>query len=526
MTKPIKVIDLFAGPGGLGEGFSSHKDHFKIAISIEKEASAHRTLKLRAFIRQFPTPPKEYYEFLKGNLGKTPEDQLYKIEKYKDQLAEAESEARCLTLGEDNPEIQSAIDKAVGKDDCILIGGPPCQAYSLAGRSRNVGIKDYKAEDDKRNFLYLEYLKVIARYQPKIYVMENVKGMLSAKINGTPIFESIRQDLQHPSKATGEKTFGGRKKHKYRIVSLVTPDSEEDLIGYTKKDPRDYIIRAEEYGIPQKRHRVILLGLREDIADKWSNDYLLKPEKKVTVKHVIDDLPPLRSGFSKVENTSENWVKFLNTSSPQLAKDLNKAKINEVSDFIKSLSNQFKAPESNQGKNLGIVKTKAFKVIKSNTVLINWYIDKNMDGYIINHETRGHLEKDLHRYLFSSSWAKVANKHKWSNRFPKSSDYPEILKPNHKNFNTGKFADRFRTQVEQDAATTITSHISKDGHYFIHYDPLQCRSLTVREAARIQTFPDNYFFVGNRTEQYIQVGNAVPPYLAFKISNILKSLLV
>jgi Site-specific DNA methylase len=133
---------------------------------------------------------------------------------------------------------------------------------------------------------------------------------------------------------------------------------------------------------------------------------------------------------------------------------------------------------------------------------------------VINHETRGHIEKDLYRYLFCSTWAKVANKNKWDNPFPKSRDYPNNLKPNHKNFDSGKFADRFRVQLAHTPATTITSHISKDGHYFIHYDPSQCRSLTVREAARIQTFPDNYFFVGNRTQQYVQVGNAVPPYLA------------
>ncbi|NLD20937.1 MAG: DNA cytosine methyltransferase, partial [Bacteroidales bacterium] len=132
--------------------------------------------------------------------------------------------------------------------------------------------------------------------------------------------------------------------------------------------------------------------------------------------------------------------------------------------------------------------------------------------------SRSHIETDLHRYLFCSAWAICAEREGWEIITPKSNDYIEELMPNHANFKSGKFSDRFRVQAKSIPATTITSHISKDGHYFIHPDPKQCRSLTVREAARVQTFPDNYFFVGNRTQQYVQVGNAVPPYLAYKIA--------
>lgn len=527
MKKPIKIIDLFSGPGGLGEGFSAcpHDDGsnaFEIAISIEKEKSAHSTLLLRSFFRKLSETDKTaYYNFLKGKLGSKPTEQLYPM--FPKEYEAAKKEALCLELGKDNTKINAAIRKAIGEDECILIGGPPCQAYSLAGRSRNMGIKDYDAKEDHRNFLYLEYLKVIARFQPALFVMENVKGMLSAKVDGKPIFDSIYSDLKSPSKASHTAPEGKRVKNNYKLFSFVSPNSGVEELD---RDPRDFIIRSENYSIPQKRHRVILLGIREDIAHKWDDSMLLEKSNEISVKGALFGLPELRSGLSKVKkHTNQDWENAVKSISnevlPALSKS-NESKHKKVSKEIGSIIKGSTFSNLGQGSNLG---QKAEKVKTGSLKLNNWLYEKRLQGYISNHETRGHIEKDLNRYLFCSAWAKCAKREGWEVLTPKSNDYIDELIPNHSNFKTGKFADRFRVQAESIPATTITSHISKDGHYFIHPDPKQCRSLTVREAARIQTFPDDYFFVGNRTEQYVQVGNAVPPFLAYKIARSVHQIL-
>ncbi|MDZ7803622.1 DNA cytosine methyltransferase [Thiohalophilus sp.] len=522
MKSPFKIIDLFAGPGGLGEGFSGYKTKsgdspFKIALSVEMEQSAHKTLALRAFYRQFPESevPEEYYQYLAGNMGKSPEDELYKIPHLRSYANKAKDEARNLTLGTDNREIFKSIKKALGKNtrNWVLIGGPPCQAYSIVGRSRNKGIDGYIAEEDKRNFLYKEYLRVISKFQPAVFVMENVKGMLSAKIAGELIFKQIRNDLRCPSKAL--KNSDARVE--YEILPLVEPE-QTDLFTLDKINPKDYLIMSENYGIPQTRHRVILLGVRSDILKNWNNNFINKTTPPIT-RTIIQDLPKLRSGLSKETDTCENWVSEILTKSEKLLSQTNKLGLSDVSGCIDQSLERISRADLHRGVNWSTEKCSGMSK-KLDRKFRNWFIDKTGWRGVVNHETKSHIQADLHRYLFSACYSRVKN-----GEIPRTKDFPPMLRADHANWETGHFSDRFRTQASNQVAKTITSHIAKDGHYYIHYDPAQCRSLTVREAARIQTFPDNYFFVGTRTQQYIQVGNAVPPYLARQIADIVFSLL-
>jgi len=524
---PIKIIDLFAGPGGLGEGFSSLEVNgvypFRISLSVEMEHSAWKTLRLRSFIRQFiysgELIPDEYYQYLAGELGSSPEEILFK--KYEKQAQAATDEALQLTLGEDNDNqvIFDKIKNKLGNDkNWILIGGPPCQAFSLMGRARNKGKEGYVAEEDHRHFLYQEYLKIIENFSPAVFVMENVKGILSSKIDGEPIFNKIKEDLENPGKALNKEV-----KATYTIYSLAsTNDAHAD--SESPQDPHDFVIKSEDYGIPQARHRVILLGVRDDISIVPKK--LEKQKKKITIEQVIGDLPKLRSGLSKNKgrDTSEGWAKVIRDELYLFLKQPSECTLDK--NLTKEINNTINTIEQNKlekGKDCIQPAKDIYRNMPKE--LKNWY-SKGWKSGVCNHNTRGHMDSDLARYLFCSTFAKVnSSTENKTRQSPKLKDFPDVLLPNHKNAKSGKFVDRFKVQEKGLPATTITSHISKDGHYYIHYDSSQCRSLTVREAARIQTFPDNYFFEGNRTQQYVQVGNAVPPLLANKVAKIVFQIL-
>lgn len=507
MSSKVSVIDLFAGPGGLGEGFSAFSlgggfRPFSIELSVEKEASAHKTLELRAFFRQFESgAPDEYYSYLKGQMSR---EALFSA--FPKQRAAAIEETlggpRALGHADDDKVIQKRLKALRSTEDrFVLIGGPPCQAYSLAGRARNNCNSCYRPEKDQRHFLYREYLNVLHAMQPDVFVMENVKGILSSKINGQRIFPTILEDLSKPV-----KVLGGRDAKGYRIHSLVADESYDLFDGAQS----DYIIKAENYGIPQARHRVILLGIREDISTMPSK--LLLNQRSRNTGAIIEDLPRLRSGLSKGADSSEDWHAAVTAGAEKLRKfalalDLDMAALSDLAKRTKKLDAR------------GSRFMPRKKKFRGDEEIGKWYLDDRLGGFV-NHESRGHIADDLARYFFCSLYAQQKG-----GASPKVGDFPKQLASKHANWMSGNFVDRFKVQSANKPCSTITSHISKDGHYFIHPDPSQCRSLTVREAARLQTFPDNYFFEGNRTQQYVQVGNAVPPYLARQIAEIVYGVL-
>lgn len=482
----IDVIDVFAGPGGLNEGFSSVVDSqgekvFNTSASFEMDPWACETLRLRATVRSLRgthgSTPRSYADLVAGRISLR---EFYADAQVELHAKEADEEVQQLELGEWTRDYSDDVIRgrlrAGGADDWVLIGGPPCQAYSLAGRSRRVGDPTFK--DDHKHVLYREYLHIIANFEPAVFVMENVKGMLSSQHEGGRIFERINADLQTP-----------RPGLHYEIRSLVVPLDASEL------QPSDFVIRSEDHGIPQRRHRVILLGVRGDLASRGSDVLERKPH--VSVAQAIKDLPAIRSRLSPISSDSPSAWGEARMIAAALAGEPDPAR-HEVPGpggawlpYTPGIRGEFG----------------------------RWLVDPDLEGVSL-HEARRHMGGDLQRYAYLAYLA-------GRGKFPKVMDLPDQLRPNHRNASRpdAPFADRFRVQPWGSPSTTVVSHIAKDGHYYIHPDPLQMRSLTVREAARLQTFPDNYLFVGNRTQQYHQVGNAVPPLLARQIGVVVANLL-
>ena len=502
-----KVIDVFAGPGGLGEGFAAfrydtEKHPFRLALSIEKDPSAHSTLMLRSFYRQFDPEniPHQYWSYSKGEIAKS---ELFDF--YPRQAKAAATEAQCIELGKTpQHEVKNLINQRLnGSEKWVLVGGPPCQAYSLVGRSRMRNTNpDF--ENVERHFLYKEYLRIIADHRPPVFVMENVKGILSAQHSGRKIFEKILNDLRKPGAAVGGQSSG----LDYRLFSLVDNKLPEQY------EPEDFLVKAERYGIPQTRHRVIILGIREDIH---ITPETLQKSESTSVEEAICDLPRIRSAVSREPDTLCLWREILGSVSTE--EWYCKGRHNGLLKTIEKIDEALKDIRTQKL----ITGAETLNYTGRPKIFRDWY-RQGCDGIITNHSGRSHMRSDLHRYLFVSAYAAANGRSVHLNEFP-----PALL-PAHQNVQEGvqnnHFADRFRAQVGDRPSSTITSHISKDGHYFIHYDPSQCRSLTVREAARLQTFPDSYKFEGSRTSQYHQVGNAVPPLLSMQVAEIVHDVLM
>ena len=388
MSNAIPVVDVFAGCGGLGEGFSSFKQDgtfpFDVRLYIEKDTAPLNTLWLRSFFHQFRDVeiPNSYYEYVRGSITRK---ELF--ERHPEEAAEADQ--RCLQIelgGSKSVERKvncSIRDATTGASDWVLIGGPPCQAYSTIGRVKNKSLTHYNPDTDVRFELYLEYLKIIGTHWPTVFVMENVRGLLSASYKQQSIFERMLNDLHEPARALSMDS--DLLSHQYQLYSVVTDKSYELDFGEIPS-PTDFVVKAEDYGVPQARHRVIIIGIRDDIDEKPEP---LIPRYPVNAGQVLDGLPPLRSGLSRQDNP-EKWVEavkqVLEESWWADVKPSIQCRIRDALAVVRVPDNDRGAPRFLNGS-----ATCAYRP--------DWFEDARLLG-TLNHEARMHRKDDLWRYLF------------------------------------------------------------------------------------------------------------------------------
>jgi DNA (cytosine-5)-methyltransferase 1 len=538
---PVPVIDLFAGPGGLGEGLSrASRVDFRTVISIEKDEMAACTLRLRAahraLRRSLAGMPAQQADGIWATWDRVIAESDWRgtiqrlsgcgIELITRACQEAAHEALKFELGPDRrAEVTRLIRERLEPymqdgqlpDNAVLIGGPPCQAYSLVGRARNRGKEDYRPEEDHRHFLYKEYLQVIAEFRPAVFVMENVKGILTSTVEGAGIFESIKSDLRHPGRICDIHEDEG-----YVLVSLVK--GADGSLHPIEPAAEEFIVRTELLGLPQARHRVIICGIREDVFERAGRRVgTLIATPRTGVGDVIRGLPPVRPTLSWRGGGASSLTSFelpmFHAALQELRQSDNRALGFVATRMAGAVSRMVAGTDPGPGTDRVLVEKHPIPERHA-----DWYADRTI-RLLANHESRSHMSEDLVRYLFASAYGQELDSS------PKLVDFPKALLPNHRNVDPENvsaaiFKDRFRVQLFEMHSTTVTSHIGKDGHAFIHPDPEQCRSLTVREAARLQTFPDSYVFLGNRTSQYTQVGNAVPPMLARRIGGVVGDVLL
>ena len=394
--KKYTFIDLFSGCGGLSEGF--YRMGFTALAHVEINHWACETLRKRMAYYGYSNIEREVIE-------------------------------KDIT----SADILTDIDNAVaGRSVDVIIGGPPCQAYSTAGR-----VRDAKGmASDPRNFLFESYVKILEHFRPKFFVFENVTGLLSARVNGKPIMPSIMSALGNS----------------YKLIN----------------DPNILVHNTADYGVPQIRKRVIIMGVRKDITTKEALDLYngvvkthWNPEtdvverkglkKFVSVKDAIGDLPSVEPG----EDASTNSYDY--PCNNAFLKRIGKTGIYPLMDHIARKHNA---------------------------------LDRERFAIMINnHWSFGQLRKEMPQY--EHEHARV-------------------------------FDNSYVVQWWDLPSKTILAHIHKDGFQFIHPDGNQARSFTVREAARIQSFPDDFEFVGSRGEKYKQIGNAVPPLFAEALAKSIK----
>ena len=400
----MKFIDLFAGAGGLSEGFI--RQGFEPVAHIEMDYYASQTLLTRSAYYHLlgENNLDRYNSYLSKEISK---DELHSLlpEGIRDTVINME-------ISDDTIEhIFNVIDTNLNRFEStkvdVLIGGPPCQAYSLVGRARD----PYGKENDIRNYLYKQYVKFLRKYNPDIFVFENVPGILSASKGA--LFEDVKEIMRD----TG-----------YELQAKV--------------------LNAFDFGVLQQRKRVILVGWNKELGFRYPDFETVLHNFRV--EELLSDLPPLQPG----DEANHYFT--------------------EPSDYLRSSG-----------------------IRQDNDILTH-------------HITRAHNENDRKIYKHAIElWNKEGKRLRYT-------DLPSDL-ITHKNLTS--CLDRFKV-VSSDLpfAHTVVSHIAKDGHYYIHPDINQLRSLSVREAARLQSFPDNFYFEGPRTAMFTQIGNAVPPLMAESIA--------
>ena len=393
--KTYTFIDLFAGCGGLSEGF--YRQGFTAVSHVEIDPIACETLRERMRYYGYRDPRKDVIEY--------------------DITA---------------PDIIERIDNALsGRKVDLIIGGPPCQAYSSVGRARD---KD-GMKKDPRNFLFESYVRILDHYLPKIFVFENVTGILTACINGKKIIEQVEAAL-------------GRN---YNIIT----------------DPEKIVFNTANYGVPQVRKRVILMGVRKDVSISIEQLY-----GDVLKTHFDPEMPEGKRGDLKRYVTVNDAISELPSLLPEEGESEIPFSFSLGNDFLKRIGN------------------------KRNKILYD-------------HVCRKHNEQDMMRYHEMAL-------HRWT--------FEELLanRPDLNHERARLFGNSYVVQFGDLPARTIIAHLHKDGNQFIHPDPDQSRTITVREAARLQSFPDDFRFAGSRGDKYKQIGNAVPPLFAEALAKAIR----
>ncbi|WP_419777808.1 DNA cytosine methyltransferase [Malaciobacter marinus] len=417
------VLDLFSGAGGLSEGFLRVGSTF--VGHVEVDSYACKTLKTRTAYWNLKKENKLeiYNKYLLGAISTKELWELSNITNSEDVINEAISDKTF-------PKIIKTINKNLKlkniKKVDVIIGGPPCQAYSVIGRAR---MKD-AVVNDPRNFLYKYYVKFLEKYKPKMFIFENVMGLKTAG-NGE-YYRSLKKAL--------------------------------DKAGYHIEEN---IMYANDYGVLQSRKRIIIVGWKKDKRRKnypFPEFEKIKLDYDITVNDVLKDLPITYPG-NKIEG-----------------KDLYAKETNKYLKFANIRSDDF--------------------------------------NILTQHETRPHNEID--REIYREAITAWNNNKERLNYSELAERRPDLI--THKNTKT--FTNRFNViKADEKASHTILAHIAMDGHYYIHPDIKQLRSLSIREAARLQSFPDDFYFEGPRTSIFRQIGNAVPPKMAEQIAKKIKDLI-